>query len=277
MNYLEFNFSVLPKEPFTDILIAELAELPFESFEETSTGVKAYIPENEYNEVDLKKTELLNSNTVKISYNITSIEQQNWNKIWESNFDPIFIENKVAVIAPFHEQKTNCEYTIVIEPKMSFGTGHHETTFLMLNELYSTAVKNKQVLDMGCGTSVLAILASKLGAAQITAIDIEEWACENSKENAQRNNCSNINVLLGGAELLTNQKFSVILANINRNILQRDMNKYALVLEKEGVILFSGFFAGDVTFIETCAQKNNLKIVSVNEKNNWALVKCIKL
>lgn len=277
MNYLEFNFSVLPKEPFTDILIAELAELPFESFEETSTGVKAYIPENEYVEVDLKKTELLNSNTVKISYSITSIEQQNWNQIWESNFEPIFIENKVAVIAPFHEQKTNCEYTIVIEPKMSFGTGHHETTYLMLNELFNTDVKNKQVLDMGCGTSVLAILTSKIGATSVTAIDIEEWACENSKENIQRNNCTNINVLLGGAELLNNQNFSVILANINRNILQRDMNKYVQVLEKKGVILFSGFFAGDVTFIETCAQKNNLKIVSINEKNNWALVKCVKL
>lgn len=277
MNYLEFNFIVLPKEPFTDILIAELADLPFESFDETPQGVKAYIQQNLFDESEFQQIELLKSSEVKITFTKTAIEQQNWNQVWESNFDPIFIENKVAVIAPFHEQKTNCEYTIVIEPKMSFGTGHHETTFLMLNELYSTDVKNKQVLDMGCGTSVLAILASKLGAAQITAIDIEEWACENSQENAQRNNCSNISVLLGGAELLNNQKFSVILANINRNILQRDMQKYVEVLEKSGEILFSGFFAGDVSFIEECAVRNGLKIVAVKEKNNWALVKCIKL
>jgi ribosomal protein L11 methyltransferase len=261
MNYLEFNFIVLPKEPFTDILIAELADLPFESFDETPQGVKAYIQQDLFNESEFNKIELLQSSEVKIKFEKIAIEQQNWNQVWESNFDPIFIEDKVAVVAPFHEQKTNCKYTIVIEPKMSFGTGHHETTFLMLNELYSTDVKNKKVLDMGCGTSVLAILASKLGAAQITAIDIEEWACENSKENAQRNNCSNISVLLG---------------NINRNILQRDMQKYVEVLEKNGEILFSGFFAGDVSFIEECAVKNGLKIVAVKEKNNWALVKCIK-
>ena len=182
MNYIEYIFKVEPMQPGTEILIAELGYAGFESFVETEEGVTAYIQKEDWNEAILKEINILNSEEFKISFTFSEIEQINWNQEWEKNFEPIEVDGKCTVRAPFHPQK-NFEYEIVIEPKMSFGTGHHETTFMMLQFILENDFKNKTVLDMGCGTAVLAILAEMRGASKLDAIDIDEWCFENSLEN----------------------------------------------------------------------------------------------
>src|SRR5690554_802299 len=188
MNYIEYIFKVAPLQPGTEILIAELGYAGFESFVETEEGVTAYIQKDEWNDAILEEINILDSKEFEISFSQSEIEQVNWNSEWEKNFDPIEVDGKCTVRAPFHPQK-NFEYEIVIEPKMSFGTGHHETTFMMLQFILENDFNGKTVLDMGCGTAVLAILAEMRGASKIDAIDIDEWCYENSVENIERNNC----------------------------------------------------------------------------------------
>lgn len=203
--YLEYCFKVKPLQPGTEILIAELGYAGFESFVETEDGVTAYIQKGEWRETILNEINILSSEEFKIEFTISEIAQINWNKEWEKNFEPIAVDGKCIVRAPFHPA-VNFEYEIVIEPKMSFGTGHHETTFMMLQFILENNFEGKTVLDMGCGTVVLAILAEMRGAAKLDAIDIDEWCFENSLENIQRNNCKNIQVFLGDATLLSQKK-----------------------------------------------------------------------
>ncbi|MFP5438176.1 MAG: 50S ribosomal protein L11 methyltransferase [Bacteroidia bacterium] len=272
--YIGYHFTIAPKEPATEILIAELGETPFESFEETETGLSAYIQKQYWTEDVLADVYILQSEEFKITYTFEEIEQVNWNEEWEKNFEPIEVDNTCRVRAPFHEYK-EVQYDIVIEPKMSFGTGHHETTFMVIQHLLETDVAGKKTLDMGCGTAILAILAEMKGAQPIDAIDIDNWCYLNSIENAERNHCKHISVYEGDASLLPGRTYDVIIANINRNILLNDMQAYVDCLNPGGTLLLSGFYEEDIPAIdESCASKG-LKLIKKHQRNNWVALKYI--
>ena len=272
--YLGYTFDISPREPGTEILIAELGYAGFESFVENEAGVIAYIQKQEWNASILDDIYVLTNDEFTISYTSEEIEQVNWNKEWEKNFQAIEVDGKCAVRAPFHE-KTDVEYDIIIEPKMSFGTGHHETTHMMLQHILDHDFAEKSVLDMGSGTGVLAILAAMKGAKNIDAIDIDNWCYLNAKENVSRNDCDHINVYEGDSGLLTNQKYDVIIANINRNILITDVPKYVKCLKANGVLFLSGFYTQDIPMITAKCAEVSLKFEKNLEKNNWVAVKYV--
>lgn len=274
--YLAYHFKVEPKEIGVDILLAELGEKAFESFIETEEGLSAFVQESLWTEDILEDIYILSSDEFKISYLKEEIEQVNWNEEWEKNFDPIDVDGICYVRAPFHETK-NAQYEIVIEPKMSFGTGHHETTYMMMKHLLAMDVTNLEVLDMGCGTAILAILALMKGAKHADAIDIDNWCYLNSIENGERNNIKNMDVFEGDASLLTSEaKYDLVIANINRNILLEDMHAYIKTMKSKATILFSGFYVEDIPFIQAEAEKLGLEYVSQLERNNWVSLKFIK-
>ncbi len=275
--YIAYHFKIEPKEPGADILLAELGELAFDSFVETEEGLSAYIQEHDNTTDLLNDVYILSNPEFKVSYQTEEIEQVNWNEEWEKNFEPINVDDLCYVRAPFHEAK-NVLYEIVIEPKMSFGTGHHETTFMMMKHLLNIDVTNMEVLDMGCGTAILAILALMKGAKHADAIDIDNWCYLNSIENAERNNIKNIDVYEGDADLLADKtnKYDLVIANINRNILLNDMEAYAKTLKTGGIILFSGFYTEDIAAIEEAANQENMFLDYQLERNNWASLKFIK-
>ncbi len=270
--YIEYNFTITPKEPATEILIAELGEVGFESFVENEHGVTAYIQKSEWNPSILEDIFVLNSDEFSIAYNQHEVEQTNWNSEWEKNFTPIQVDDLVSIRAPFHENP-NLKYDIVIEPKMSFGTGHHETTHMMVQHLLKLDLTNKKTLDMGSGTGILAIFAEMKGANPIDAIDIDNWCYENSLENIERNNCNKITVFEGDASLLINKKYDVIIANINRNILLMDMKVYTDCLNEKGILLLSGFYEEDMPIIDVEVSKYNLKLENFIQRNNWVALK----
>jgi len=272
IKYIGYIFTVSPKEPGTEILIAELGEAGFESFVENEEGVSAYIQEGDWNDAILEDIQILNSDEFQISFVEEVIEQVNWNSEWEKNFNPIQVDDLVSIRAPFHENP-NLQYDIVIEPKMSFGTGHHETTHMMVQQLLDMDLTNKKVLDMGCGTGILAIFAEMKGANPTDAIDIDNWCYENSIENVERNNCKNISVFEGDAALLKDKHYDVIIANINRNILLNDMAHYMNCLNAGGTILFSGFYQEDIPYIDAEVTKYGLKLNKTIERNNWVSLK----
>lgn len=272
MNYIEYIFKVEPLQPGSEILIAELGYAGFESFVETEEGVQAYIQKDDWNEDILKEIQILDSEEFRFEYSYSEIEQINWNSEWEKNFDPIEVDGKCIVRAPFHAEK-GFQYEIVIEPKMSFGTGHHETTFMMMQFLLETDFNGKTVLDMGCGTAVLAILAAMRGASKIDAIDIDEWCFENSQENIERNGCKNISVELGDASVLCGRNYDIIIANINRNILLTDMETYRKCLNKGGILFLSGFYSEDLPVISECCNNLGLGFVENKMDNNWVAAK----
>jgi ribosomal protein L11 methyltransferase len=272
--YLGFHFSVEPKEVGSEILVAELGELPFESFIDSDSGIVAYIQKQFWTENILDDLHILSSPEFQVSYTIEEIDQVNWNEEWEKNFEAIDVDGICHVRAPFHP-KTGAKFDIVIEPKMSFGTGHHETTHMMIQHLLETNVEEKKTLDMGCGTAILAILAEMKGAQPIDAIDIDNWCYLNSIENAERNNCSQITVYEGDAELLKGKKYDLIIANINRNILLNDMQSYVDCLNKEGILLLSGFYNEDIPFIDASCTEKGLTYVKKFERNNWVSLKYI--
>lgn len=276
LSYVAYHFNIEPRELGTEILIAELGEQAFESFEETPMGVSAYVQKGLWTADILEDIQILKSEHFIVTYRKEEIEQVNWNEEWEKNFQPIDVDGVCYVRAPFHE-KTQAAYDIVIEPKMSFGTGHHETTFMMIRHILQNDMEGKVVLDMGCGTAILAILASLRGASEVDAIDIDNWCYLNSIENAERNNCTNIQVYEGDAALLsTTPKYDVILANINRNILLKDMKSYGACLQSGGAIFFSGFYQEDIEAVQKAAEAEGMEYVSTLEKNNWVSLKFIK-
>lgn len=274
--YIEYTFTITPKEPASEILVAELGAVGFESFVETETGLTAYIQKDDYNVSILEDIYILKSDEFSISYKEKEVAQTNWNAEWEKNFTPIQVNDLVSIRAPFHENP-NLEYDIIIEPKMSFGTGHHETTHMMIQHLLALDLKDKKTLDMGCGTGILAIFAEMKGANPIDAIDIDNWCYENSIENVNRNNCTNISVYEGDSSLLKNKKYDVIIANINRNILLNDMEIYTSCLHKNGILLLSGFYKEDISTIDAEVSKFNLNLEKTIERNNWVALKYNKL
>ena len=256
--------------------MAELAEVGFESFVDTERGLLAYVQEPLWHKDILNDIYLLQNSDYHITYSYKTIQQVNWNEEWEKNFSPITVGDLCTVRATFHEA-ANTPYEIIIDPKMSFGTGHHETTYMMLQFLLKEDLSHKKVLDMGCGTSVLAIMAEKRGATDVTAIDIDEWCVENSAENIARNACKHIQVLLGDASALAQfNHFDFIIANINRNILLSDIPLYSNVLADEGILLLSGFYESDMPAIVEKAKECGLSFVENIERNNWVAVKLKK-
>jgi len=273
--YIEYTFEVQPKEPATEILIAQLGFVGFESFVENEKGVIAYIQQQDWNLDILNDVFILNSEEFSIEFAHKEVAQTNWNAEWEKNFQPIQVDDLVSIRAPFHENP-NLEYDIVIEPKMSFGTGHHETTHMMVQHLVDLDLTNKKVLDMGCGTGILAIFAEMKGAKPIDAIDIDHWCYENSIENAERNNCEHISVYEGDATLLQHKEYDVIIANINRNILLTDMKVYTKCLRDHGTLLLSGFYEEDIPMINEEVSKHGLTFNKKIGRNNWVALRYIK-
>ena len=257
------------------MLIAQLGHIGFESFVENENGVVAYIQKKEWNSNKVEDLYLLNCNEFNITFKHSEIEQTNLNKEWEKNFNPIKVNGQVSIRAPFHENPS-LNFDIVIEPKMSFGTGHHETTHMMVQHLLALDLKNKKVLDMGCGTGILAIFAEMKGAQPTDAIDIDSWCYENSLENVQRNGCKHITVLEGDSSLLKGREYDVVIANINRNILLSDMKTYTDCLSENGVLLLSGFYKDDISVIETEVIKYGLVLDKMIQKNNWVALKYMK-
>lgn len=270
--YIAYYFEVEPLSPGVEILIAELGFAGFESFVETPKGVTAYIQKKEHLPTMLENIFILQNTSFSIQYSFEEIEQVNWNAKWEENFHPILVDDRCAVRAPFHE-KSSAAYDIVIEPKMSFGTGHHETTHMMIQFILDTDFNDKTVLDMGCGTGVLAILAEMKGATTVEAIDIDQWCFLNSIENVERNSCQHIKVSKGDARILKSKKFDIIIANINRNILIQDIPTYATCLNANGLLFLSGFYNNDVPMIQEVCADYNLSLESQISRNDWVALK----
>ncbi|MGB0176110.1 MAG: 50S ribosomal protein L11 methyltransferase [Owenweeksia sp.] len=267
--YLVVEFTISPADPGRDVLLANLGLLPYDSFEETPRGLKAYILEQDFDPAELKDLHVFNSEEFTISYETDRLENKNWNEEWETYYDPIDIDGQVYIYAPFHEKPEGYPYKIEIMPKMSFGTGHHQTTRLMSRLMLSMNLEGRKVLDMGTGTGILAILASMRGAGDIHAIDNFEWAVENTAENVERNGCTNIKAELGDAELLKDLQFETVLANINRNVLLEDMKTYIHTLPMGGELALSGFFEDDFHLLDDEATAHGMELVSKVQEDRW--------
>lgn len=278
MDYLKFQFEVKPEEDYQlDLLIDALGQAGFDTFEETGQGFDAYIPAGEFDEAKLKEVVGRYQQIFPVSYSKSLVPQKNWNEIWESNFQPITIRDQIFVRATFHQSRADFPYEIVIDPKMAFGTGHHHTTALMLEWMLETGFVEKSVLDMGCGTGILAIMAAKLGAANVTAIDYDPVCYESTLENAALNGIGNIIALCGSDEVIPNRQFDIILANINRNILLAQMPRYSQALPNGGEIYFSGFYEiPDLDIIRQEAAGYGLKYVAHKKSEDWVAAKFIK-
>jgi ribosomal protein L11 methyltransferase len=276
MNHTEVALSISPE--FTDILTAELAEIGYESFVETEEGLNAYIIASDFNESLLLEIITKYQNTTAIAYSSQTLERKNWNEEWERSYEPILVEDKIRVRASFHEPDDKFQYDLLITPKMSFGTGHHETTWLVMKEQLELNHKGIDIMDVGCGTGILAILGRKLGAASILAFDIDEWAVENTRENFNLNTVTEDAEVFKGTitEVPDQQIFGGILANINRNILLAEIPRYVSHLLPGGWLVVSGFYTTDQPDIENCALENGLIKVRANTRNQWATVVFLK-
>ena len=277
MKYTEVDITLSKTNPFRDLLVYSLGdEGPYDSFEDTPKGIKAYVPTEQFDGLFLQQTidELKSMDpTLTVDYTVVELPDKDYNEEWERQHQPVLVEGFCWVRAPFHPHRDDVKYEIEIEPKMSFGTAHHATTYLMLSLLEQEDVDGRRVLDMGSGTGVLAILAAKKGASYVEAIDVDEWAYRNALENFQRNGVQ-VNALLGDASLLTADKhFDLILANINRNILLRDMGAYAAVLNPGGTLLLSGFYEHDVDALRDKAETLGLRLKQQKSRNEWTALK----
>ena len=276
MNYIELQLRLSPD--YTDIFTAELAELGCESFVETDEGLNGYINEADFEEEALQKLIAKYAGQTAIAYTVRSLEKRNWNAEWERDYEPIEVANQVRVRASFHQSDARFRYDIVINPKMSFGTGHHETTAMMLEQQLGLNFAGKMVLDVGCGTGILAILAAKMGAKAVLAFDIEEWAVENARENAELNDCPQITVFQGTIDTInspdnlldwTPAVFDIVLANINRNVLLREIPVYTSLLKEGGYLVVSGFYEHDALDIERKAVVSGLKPIKGMAIREW--------
>ena len=280
MNYYELKLTIEPNtEVNRDIIASLLAEIGFESFIESENGIDAYISEKLYSEEQLSDVlDTFPIPDVQIKQHVEYIKSKDWNEEWEKNFfQPIIIDNQVVIHSSFHQNIPQLPYDIVINPKMAFGTGHHSTTSLMVSYLLELDLENKSFLDMGCGTAILAILARMKNANPVTAIDIDEWAYENSAENVLLNHTEDIEIKLGDVSLLGKDKYDFIFANINRNILLADISVYVSCLFRGASLYMSGFYQEDIEAIRNECEKHNLKFISFKEKANWSAVHFLKV
>lgn len=268
--YIELRLELDPE--YNEILMAELAEISFESFVEEENELLAYIPENDFSENAIKKI-FTQFPDFKVKYSFKTLETVNWNEEWEKNYQPIEVMNLVRVRASYHTQDPNFKYDIVIDPKMSFGTGHHETTTMVMQLQLGLNHNQKSVLDVGSGTGILAILAEKLGATQLTAFDIEEWAYLNATENITLNDCKHINVFQGTINDCPIAQYDIVLANINRNILLAEIPTYTRFLTEDGTLIVSGFYENDAIDIIAKAKESGLYIVEQKILNQWAAIR----
>jgi ribosomal protein L11 methyltransferase len=269
MEYTELDIRLKEVNHFADILVAKLNEIEFESYAEDENGVKAYVQTQLLNKDAVKEIISEISELTELSFTISKVKQENWNAEWESNYTPVFINKTCVIRAHFHNAFPDVRHEIIITPKMSFGTGHHETTSLMMNEMLELNFKGKSVLDMGSGTGVLAILASKLGAINLVGIDFDKWAFKNAKENTVLNNISNIHLIHGDVNAIGNAKYDVILANINRNIILNDIEIYIGAMADAAIILLSGFLEEDIPLILERTEQLGLQLVVSKNKNKW--------
>lgn len=278
LDYIELTCKLDPIEPWREILIAQLADIGFDSFEETYEGFKAYILVTAYNKELLDEAVKLPAakGSPVVSLEVSNIKGINWNLEWERNYKPIWIKDRVYIRAPFHAANPDASYEIVIEPKMSFGTGHHETTRLIIEWMLENDFYMKSLLDMGCGTGVLAVLAAKMGASRVVAIDNYIYAYENSRDNIRRNGFSHVVVRHGDASILGDETFDVILANITRNVLLEDLPKYYSVLNKGGKMYLSGFLESDKGIIIDSARKLGLVMQGEKHLEKWVSVKLVR-
>lgn len=271
MDYIELSVEVKPSsQEANEIIIAQLAEINFESFTENDNGLNAYIKAPDYTSaLEIKLKDLFLPEGVSISYQINRIKGENWNAKWESDFEPIIVNNRCLVRASFHNISQEFEYEIIIDPKMSFGTGHHQTTHLMIEAILNEEFINKNVLDMGCGTGVLAILTEKRGAKHVLAIDIDDWAYQNSLENIQINSCKNIEAVCGDVNQIKGKAFDIILANINLNILLSDIKHYVKSLLPNGRLILSGILKSDIEAIKHNANEHGLTHLTTATRDEW--------
>lgn len=275
MNYLAYTFKVEPPQPGSEILVAMISDLGFESFDHSETGFTAYIKEKDALGLDLSSFQF---EDFTFTYTVEKIAATNWNAEWEKNFEPVIIDKLLCIRAPFHERNEAVKHEIVIMPKMSFGTGHHQTTRLMCKQLFETEIKGKRVLDMGTGTGVLAILAKQLGAGEVVGIDIDEWSIENARENCAANGYPDIVLKKGDVDLLQNEKtFDIILANINKNILKKQIPSYSKIMNPGALLFLSGFFTTDVEELSSVGLACELKPVSSFHENEWAMMRLVRI
>ena len=265
--YISINRNITEEE--SEIIIALLSQAEFESFSEDSHGVKAYIQTPLINEIEIDHILLQIKNIYEVNVEIKEMENINWNEEWEKNYKPIFLNESCIIRAPFHQISPKPDYDIIIEPKMAFGTGHHETTFLISDILFNIKLRNKDVCDAGTGSGIFSIIASKLGAKSVFAYDIDQWSFNNTKENIKINKVQSVTVKKGDIRQINNKKFDLILANINRNILLKDVAKFSISLNTKGVLIVSGFYAQDLPIIIKEFEKHNLKLNTFKKKNNW--------
>ncbi|MDA8577215.1 50S ribosomal protein L11 methyltransferase [Schleiferiaceae bacterium] len=270
--YIELAVTVSPLEPFRDLFIAQLGAVGFESFSETEEGFAAYILKEDYSAS--AAMEQMQWDGVTVSVKEQEIEQVNWNAEWERNFNPIEVDGRVYIRAPFHAERAGFEYAMLIEPKMSFGTGHHQTTHMMIQWLLETPSNHADVLDMGCGTGILGILAGMRGAKSVHGIDVDTWCIENTLENAQRNGVL-MTADLGGSEVLSGT-YDLILANINLNVLLADIAHYEKALRKGGSIFFSGFYEDNVPTLRAAAEALGLTFEGIKAREQWRSIKMVK-
>ncbi len=274
-DYLELNLKIEPFEPWNDVLAQDLSSIGFDSFSEEDGLLKAYIKSKDFDQSNLDK--LLEAYPgVNISSHFESIPSVNWNKEWEANFDPVEVGGRIYIRAPFHDASPDLDIEILLTPKMSFGTGHHATTFMMMEEMLDLDLENSSVLDVGCGTSILSVLAEMLGAKDLLAIDNDDWAVENSKENIVINNSTRIIVEKAEISSVNKKSFNVILANINRNVIVNDLKKYAELLENKGHILLSGFRGDDIQMIRDLAKKIGLVYLNERVRDEWRMLHFVK-
>lgn len=271
MDYNKITININPPEEWLrDVLAAQLGEIGYESFLETETGIEAFIQTVLYNEEEL--FEVIKSFDEEFTFEVHCeiIKSQNWNEVWEKNyFKPLIISNECVIRAPFHTDFPIAKYEIIIEPNMAFGTGNHETTTMMVETILENEMTGKNILDMGCGTGILGILAAMKGAKKVTAIDIDEWSFNGANENAALNYIKNMTVKQGDASLLGDEKFDIILANIHKNVLINDLPAYSKVLLPDGLLVMSGFYTEDMLDIKSTAEKSGLKEFNFKTKNNW--------
>jgi ribosomal protein L11 methyltransferase len=275
MDYIEVNLTNF-RDFDPEIAMAQLAGMGFESFTESESGIQGYIREDIYNEDEISEYLHQMHDKHRIVFELQKIVAQNWNAIWESEYEPVTIAGKCQVRAPFHTPLDEVQYDIVIEPKMSFGTAHHETTSLMVELLLTEDLKGKRVLDMGCGTGVLAILAYKMQAAQVVAIDNDDWAYANSVDNMEKNDAASVVVIQGEVSSIPLPEYDLIIANINRNVLLNDIPGYARFLKHNGILLMSGFYEQDLDQIRLVSDHAGLHYFSHKTNNHWVGAKFVK-